>query len=85
MLYHSWPLVIEEPVSNAPGDPYLSSFPDMYSNVSVRPVVLTNFLGRNFNDCNAIENRNRMRQYDILMDKYWVTQSRYFRLSTTVA
>ena len=26
-----------------------------------------------------------MRQYDIAIDKYWVTQSGYFRLSTTVA
>ena len=26
--------------STEPGDPYLSRFPDIYSNVSVRPVVL---------------------------------------------
>ena len=25
--------------STEPGDPYLSRFPDMYSNVSVRPIV----------------------------------------------
>ena len=36
------------------GDPYLSCFPDIYSNVSVRPVVCPNFLGRYFNACNAI-------------------------------
>ena len=26
-----------------------------------------------------------MRQYDIALDKYWVTQSGYFRLATNVA
>ena len=38
-----------------------------------------------FNACNAIENKNRMRQYDLSIEKYWVTQSGYFRLATTVA
>ena len=32
--------------SNEPGDPYLSGFPDIYSNVSVHPVVHPNLLGR---------------------------------------
>ena len=26
-----------------------------------------------------------MRQYDLALDKYWLTQSGYFRLTTTVA
>ena len=30
---------------NEPGDPYLSFFPDIYSNVSVCPVVRTHLLG----------------------------------------
>ena len=38
--------------STEPGDPYLSRFPDIYSNVYVRPVVLPHFLGRYFNACN---------------------------------
>ena len=40
--------------STEPGDPYLSRFPDIYSNVSVSPVVCPHFLGRYFNACNAI-------------------------------
>ena len=47
------------------GDPYLSRFPDIYYNVSVRPVFCTHLRGRYFNACNAIDNHNRMRQYDI--------------------
>ena len=68
-----------------PGDPYLSFFPNMYSNVSVRPVVRPHLLGSYFNVCNTIDSNNRMQQSDLLLDKYWVTQSGYFRLATTVA
>ena len=46
---------------------YLSCFPDIYYNVSVRPVVCIQLLGRYFNACTAIENHNRMRQYNIAL------------------
>ena len=59
--------------STEPGDPYLSCFPDIYSDVSVRPIVIPHLLGRYFNACNAIENQKRIRNYDIALDKYWVT------------
>ena len=42
------------------GDPYLSSYPDNHYNGSVCPIVITHLLGRYFNACNAIENKNRM-------------------------
>ena len=71
--------------STEPGDPYLSHFPGIYSNVSVRPVVFPHLLGMYFNSCNVIENQNRMRQSDIALDKYWLTKSGYFRLATKVA
>ena len=67
-----------------PGDTYLYRFPEIYSNVSVRPFVCPHLLVRYFNSCNAIDNQNRMRQYDLELEKYWVTQSGYFRLETTV-
>ena len=51
--------------STEPGDPYLSRFPGIYSNVSVLPIVGPHFLGRYFNACNAIENHNRMQKYDL--------------------
>ena len=50
-----------------PGDTYLPHFLAMYSNVSVRPVAHTHFLGRYFNACNEIYNHNRMRQYSIAL------------------
>ena len=42
-------------------------------------------LGRHFNAFNAIHNNNSMRKSDLALDKYWGTQSGYFRLTTTVA
>ena len=68
-----------------PGDTYLSRFPDIYSNISILPVVRTHLLGRYFNACNTIDNQNRIRKSDIALDKYWVTQSGYFRLANTLA
>ena len=67
-----------------PGDPYLSRFLDIYSNILLRPVVHPHLLGRYFNACNATDNHNRMWQSDLALDKYLVTQSGYFILSTTV-
>ena len=68
-----------------PGDPYLSRFPEIYSNVSIWPVVCPNLLGRYFNACNAIGNHTRIRWSDLALDKYWVTQSGHFRLATKLA
>ena len=71
--------------STLPGDPYLSCFSGIYSNVSVRPVIRPHLLGMYFNACNAIYNQNRMRKSDLVLEIYWVTQSGYFRFATTVA
>ena len=48
------------------------------------PVVRPCFLGRYFNACNEIDNHNRMQQSGMALYKYWVTQSGYFRLATTL-
>ena len=55
--------------STEPGDPYLSCFPDFFSNVSVRPVVCPRLIGGHFNECNAIDHHNIMRQSDLVLDK----------------
>ena len=71
--------------SNEPGYPYLSSVPEIYSNVSVRPIVIPHLIGRYLNTYNMIDNRNRMRQYSLGLEKYWVTQSGNFRLENKVS
>ena len=57
----------EGAVSTEPVHTYLSHFPDIYSNVSVHPVVRLHLLDRYFNDCNVIDNRNRMWQSDLVL------------------
>ena len=42
-------------------------------------------LHRYFNAYDVIDNHNRMWQSGLALEKYWVTQSVYFRLATTVA
>ena len=41
-------------------------------------------IGRYFSARNEIEKHNRIRKYDLSLEKYWVTQSGYFRLESTV-
>ena len=70
--------------STEPGYPYLSRFPGIYSNVSVFTVVCPHLIVIYLNACNSRYNQNMMQYYDLALDKYWVTQSGYFRIETTV-
>ena len=70
---------------NQPGVPYLHSYPENYSNFSMHPFLCPRVIGRYLSACNAIDNHNMIRQSDPALDKYWVTQSDFFRLTTTVA
>ena len=58
--------------------PYLSLFPDIYSNVSNFPIVGPHFIVRCFNTFNAIDNHDKIRQSDPALEKYWVKQGGYF-------
>ena len=42
-------------------------------------------IGRHFSACNDIYNHISMKQYDLALEKYWATQSIYFRFTATVA
>ena len=66
-------IVTEGDGSTEPCDPYLSCFPDIFSNASVHTAVLPHLIGRYFNACNLIENHNRIRQYELALNKYRVT------------
>ena len=50
-------IAAEGGVSTEPGDPYLSHFPDINSNVSARPVLRPHLLYRYFNACNTIQSK----------------------------
>ena len=42
-------------------------------------------IGRDLSAYNEIYNHNRMRQFDVALEKYWANQSVYFIIATTVA
>ena len=54
-------IFIEGDGSTEPGDPCLAHFLDIFSNVSVDPIVCPYLLGRYLNARNEIGNHNRMR------------------------
>ena len=54
--------------STEAGDSYISFFPDIYYNVSILPDVFPHLIGRYFNACNEIDNRNSMRQSNIALE-----------------
>ena len=71
--------------STEPGYPYSSCFHDIYSNVSVRPIVYLHLLVMYFNAFNEIDNINRIQQSDLALEKYWLTQGGDFWIATTLA
>ena len=72
-------------VSMEPGVPYLSHYPDYYYKVSIQPVLCICIIDRYFSACNTIDNHNTMQKSYTFHGKYWVTQSGYLRLATSVA
>ena len=72
-------------ISTNSSDPYLYNFLDTYSIVSIWPVVGPCFLGGNLNASNLIYKQNKICQFDIALEKYWMAQRGYFIVATTVA
>ena len=67
-------IATEVAVSTEPVNTYLSCLPKNYSNFSIHSVVYSHFLGSYSNDYITINNNNnRIRQYYLELEKYWVT------------
>lgn len=70
--------------STRPGAPYIARFADAHGNVNqravTRPSILSNYFGRS----NVIDKHNQVRQFELALEKYWVTRSGWFRIATTV-
>ena len=66
--------------STEAGVHYLSCYPKIYYNVSICPVLCPSVIVGYFSACNEIDNHNRIHQYDLALDKYWLDQSGYFML-----
>ena len=70
--------------STAPGESYEARFPDKYGNVCVRHVSRPASMANYFKYSNCVDLHNQARQFDLRLEKKWVTQSGYFRLYTTI-
>ena len=69
--------------STEAGKPYEAKFPDRFGNVCVRHVGRPCVINTFFSYCSIIDNWNQMRQFELALEKKWVTQDGYFRLYTT--
>jgi len=67
-----------------PGKPYEMKFVDKYGNIEIRLVERPQVISDFFYDSNSIDNNNHGRQYELALEKKWVTQKCYFRLTTTM-
>ena len=67
-----------------PGKPYVAKWKDRYGNTNSKYVPRPNVVSRYFADLNVIDSHNQSRQYDLHLEKCWVTRCGYFRLATTL-
>ena len=66
------------------GEPYEARFPDKYGNVCVRHVARPSIVSHYFNYSNCVDVHNQGRQFDLALEKKWVTMNPYFRLWVTI-
>ncbi len=66
------------------GEPYEARFPDKFGNVCIRQVARPVVVSRYFKYNNKVDLHNQARQYDLALEKKWITQDGWFRLYTTI-
>jgi hypothetical protein len=70
--------------STTPGEPYIAKFPDANGNVAQRSVPRPAVISNYFNDSNVIDTHNQACQFKLALEKRWVTQDCFFRVTTTL-
>ena len=66
------------------GEPYEAKFPDKFGNVCVRYIARPECVTTYFKFSNCVDLHNQARQYDLALEKKWITHNGYFRLYTTM-
>ena len=69
--------------STQPGTPYIARFPDEYGNVSNRAVPRPKIVSKYFANSDKVDAHNHARQYQLALEKRWVTHCGWFRIDTT--
>jgi hypothetical protein len=65
------------------GTPYEMKFPTENHNVGIRYVDRPDVLSKYFQDSNCVDRHNQARQFELHLEKSWVTMDPWFRLHTT--
>ena len=67
-------IVTENSGSTKTGIPYLSEYPDQFTNVSIRPVARPVVMSKINSAVNEVDSHNKSRQSDLALEQWWVTQ-----------
>lgn len=67
-----------------PGEPYEVKWKDDNGNTRHRDVPRPDVVAKYFKNSNVIDVHNQSRQFDLRLEKHWVTENGYFRLVTTM-
>jgi hypothetical protein len=77
-------VMMENAGSTKPGDPYMVKYTVLYGNICSRevehPAVISDF----FAESNTINRHNQSQQYDLAIEKAWVTKDCYFQLTCSM-
>jgi len=65
-------------------DYYEACWRDENNNTSVRKIPRPETVGCYFRNSNVVDMHNQARQFELCLEKHWVTQSGYFRFFTTM-
>jgi hypothetical protein len=66
------------------GNPYEMKYTDDWGNVHVRYVDRPEIISKFFERSNMIDKHNQLRQFELALEKRWLTQNPFFRLHTTI-
>ena len=78
-------IMTDDAGSTTPGEPYKMKFIDTYGNVHVRDVDRPDVISRFFfQESNCVDKHNQARQFELALEKKWLTDDAYFRLFTTL-
>jgi hypothetical protein len=67
-----------------PGEPYVVKWKDENGNTRHRDVPRPDVVAKYYKNSNTIDVFNQSRQFDLRLEKHWVTEDGYFRLITTL-
>ena len=66
------------------GKPYVAKWKDVNNNTRTRNVPRPDVISNYFGSSNVVDLFNQSRQFDLKLEKHWVTEDGYFRLVTSL-